>query len=1166
MEEPRVLAPALIAALDRCRRRRRWVAIACGSGAAVVTLGGAGPLLIALDAGARVTDGWRWLAWSLVVTLAAAVFWRQVRGSLQCGNDVAVAQDLERRAGISSALLSSGISLLRAPPRTASAWMTGRTIALADLAAARLHNWSTLVPLPRTWPALGGGVLLVVALSSTVSVARPWLQRAYWPGAVVGRPGSLQVEALPGTGTLPTGDELTVTAVLRDVHGEPSSNARKVTAFISWHDGREEQRQLEPSLTSPSLWHLTLPPVTCALTWRIRADRDGDGRWDGESERRTLTLIEGFKPSEVVLRLTPPAYSTWPAHTVSSGDATCLGGTTITAEVTITAGGPRLVAATIVLEADDGSPQRELPANIHERTLSATWTARSTQRWGLRLIAAGGHEELPNRRWRIAVTTDQPPAVHVDDVPNSLAADASEVVVLLAEDDVGIRDATLEIRRNHRLGELLTQIQNTPLVTPNGTRQQRWAITIDAAALGLQLGDSLAVVPVATDHAGQVTRGEAAGMIITSDGSAGWGRLASNLRARLSAVERAAAMLPSLINDAERVGSDALARQVADARRRAWSTALSGAAKLWPARAELTAAAAFADRDSRTAVGEITWWAQQWLPADTAEQPDAADPARSALPLRAASAELNYLRNDLLMRERYASAQANVAQTTAAAMTVNRQARGLRADVWWQNRPVQGLSAVFSADADTAVTSQPTIELPDFLNRDLPGYRTTNFRIHYSGLLHVPDDGGELVVGADDGVRLSIAGSSRLPGESWGDHATTTWRTPRLPGGWQTIDLVYRQGLDASELHLTWGNGKPVTIDELRATRAPDELAASDSTNSMARATVFTHALERLGLTAPLTPWTTEALAQCVEQGQIVATAAATEQAKTPVPPTPGGNGALAITLAEIAIQRHDVTTALAWMARAAQLAGENETPEAKRFSQEMARLTKLGATADTQAELQQLNQELARLRERIPRTSDAVAPLIQAGPSPLMHARQAHDTARGNLALAAAALALELRESAPTARVVAEQAEALDRAAREPHPPADESLLAAATSLITHLTITTDDSTSPAAAIANGGIADPSRETAARRFSAALERLTEATERLTRIVQRPHETPSQQDPPTVPLPITQAGRQRSRLTLPTIDESGIDGYRPDQQQAIRAYLDRLRRQQHEAP
>lgn len=113
------------------------------------------------------------------------------------------------------------------------------------------------------------------------------------------------------------------------------------------------------------------------------------------------------------------------------------------------------------------------------------------------MIAADGHEELPDRRWRIAVTTDQPPAIHLEEAPTALAADTHEVVIVRAEDDVGIRAATVKIRRHHHAGEFLTQLMCTTRSAPpelsDDSRQQCWNMII--LVLALENGPTQVVPP-----------------------------------------------------------------------------------------------------------------------------------------------------------------------------------------------------------------------------------------------------------------------------------------------------------------------------------------------------------------------------------------------------------------------------------------------------------------------------------------------------------------------------------------------------------------------------------------------------------------------------------------------------------------------------------------------
>ena len=97
----------------------------------------------------------------------------------------------------------------------------------------------------------------------------------------------------------------------------------------------------------------------------------------------------------------------------------------------------------------------------------------------------------------------------------------------------------------------------------------------------------------------------------------------------------------------------------------------------------------------------------------------------------------------------------------------------------------------------------------------------------------------------------------------------------------------------------------------------------------------------------------------------------------------------------------------------------------------------------------------------------------------------------------------------------------------------------------------------------ADAGVADTAAETAGRRLATSLARLLEANERVDTIAayQLLPMAAAVVTPPPRPAPVTDAGWARSRLAPPQMNDVGIDGFRPDQQRAIRQYLDRLRQQ-----
>lgn len=1031
---------ALVRTLARHRRRRRLAALLAGFGGAAVVAGLALPLLAWSDAGLRPATGWRWAAWAAALALASGAAGVLGRGLFAPLPDVAVAGDLDRRCGTAGGLLATGASFAIAPPRDASPWMVGRTVALAAQAAAGITDWRRISPMPRGWPITGAAMLATLLIAGLIPSLNPWLVRAAWPGSAVGRPGTLRIDTWPGDGPVVAGAEPLLGASL-------SGDARRVLASVAWDDGRDEERLLEPDPARPGTWTLTLPPVTCGLTWQVRADREGDGNWDGEADRHRLVLAPGFTPGEVLIQVIPPSYSGLPAQTFA-GDATALAGSTATIEAAVADGGPHLVAATVIVEPEDGSTGREVPATVSGRTLRAQLPLRTSVRWGLRLIAAGGREELPDRRWRIAVAADLPPAIRLESVPENLAADAADLVGVIAEDDVGLAATGLDIHRDHPAGPLLATIDLS-----GDARQRRSALTLDAAALGAAPGDVLALVATASDRAGQAARSAPALVTVAGDGSDADRRLAALLAAAQGDLAKARAKLPALALAWDRSAQD---RRLVNGRIAAWAEELTVAATPWPGNADSPAEA-----EARAALADVRRWA-------TAVATDPADPnvLAEGLAQLAGVIDTHARRADVAAAARAADAHARAAE---------RHARALSADLAWGARSAWGLTASFAKDADGAPVVGTAVELPLCDNRDFPGVGRSDVRAIYRGLLRVPRAGATLTVTADDGVRLQVDGAQVLPAEAWGNHAPTPWTTPPLSLGWHVIELAYRQGGGGSFLAVAWDDGTPLTLADVRASGAPGDLARTDTSAIDSRTRALDAALERLaGSEAPSAP--------------------------------------------RIAARR---------------AAGAAWTPEALTAAVAEAR-----AVAD----------ELAAIRPpEPPRARSEVPPVIADAPRSDALVAGAK-RAREDLAQSAAALALDLRETGEIQ--AAEDVERIDPANGTPAAIAADARTTAGRI-----------ASGAGARSAGAGLADPAREAGARRLATAIERFTVTAARLERIAARPQTAPLAGQAVKIQPPEaeTDAGFARSRLTPTAISDTGIEAFRPDQQRAIRQYLDRLR-------
>lgn len=1187
-------ASVLLHALTRHTRRQHASVALRAVATGFIVMAGAQPLLVGIDyLGAPLAL--RWAVWIFASIASLSVMAWHGRTLIRRRPLVEVACDLERRASISGGLLAAGTSFSQQAPRDASAWMINRTVVLAAKAAAEIRDWSRVSPVSWRLPTLAamlGASLLICALIPEV---RPWLARAANPGCGSGRPGDLLVTAIGGDRHVAAGSEpelaVEVTA------GIPS----QVTATIRWTDGRTERRALFPIVSTPagdvpaggSRWHLTMPPVTGDLTWQVEANRQPGGPVRGESDRRRIDLSPGLAPSGFHLRVISPAYAHLPTQTVT-GDCAAVAGSQVELEATIRAAQsdsgplPLLVAATVVIEHDDGAATTEIPATINGTTLRANWIVRRSQRWGLRLIANGGNETLPDRHWRVTVANDVAPTIQLTGVPANMAADALVTVSVTADDDVALAETVLEVRRDHANGALLTSLA-VPDFSP---RRQQSEIAIDGAAMGLMDGDSVALVPVARDRAGQTTRGEPTFVTVTADG-AGWDTLAACLARVGSATEAASAALPALSDAWDRCGQDRTARTMLAGRLKSWGRALSDACEPWPPLADVPG-----ERVARQAVVDLSWWATHAVADVLAELARVGEPNPESAPplmpgrLRLTIDELHHL-TSVIQRHRDAVERMRFKRAAVAeALAAHHHAASIRADLAWLTPCPQGLITEFSADDDDSPLRAGGIEVPAIDNRDVPGLGHDHVRIRWHGAIRVPRPDLALELTADDGVALTVSGSEHLSPEAWGDHPPTTWKSRPLAGGWHPLTIRWRQGVGGSLLRVAWtGSATPIAADELRAIDVPEWLMSTDASAITAHSAALEHHLQRLALgVGPAAQalaarragaWTAESLTQVLDlAGQV-----AGQQPEVADAITASGPVAVSLDLAELALDharneplsphgRQAVAVAWGWLAHAAGAAGDADVSHADNSAD---RNTDRNAdpNADPQAGLRQVESECARLRKAVkplPPEIVKVAPMTR--PAEILAGRT---QARTALAIACGTLALEVRESLPAQTVFAAAIESFE--ARLGRTPAatelplidgDPTAVAEAQALLaTLVTGPAQDAAIVALAQAPGG----STEGAARRLASAIAHLSATCRRLERLVQRPTAPPGRVparelagELPASVQGVTDAGFSRARLHPPTLNDRGIDDFRPDQQSAIRAYLARLRHHQLEAP
>lgn len=1173
--EPAPASVLLHALVRHAWRQRATVALrAIATGILMLAL--ALPLLIAIDAfGAPLAL--RWTAWmSIVVATSSVVAWHG-KALIRRRSLVELAADLERRAGIGGGILAAGTSFSLHAPRDASAWMINRTMVFAAKAAADIHDWKRVSPIAWKMPILAAGMSASVLLSALIPGISSWLARAAYPGCASGRPGDLHVTAIGGDRRVAAGSEPELAVEIAS--GVPF----QVTATITWKDGRTERRPLSAVDGAPagkSRWQLRIPPVTTALTWQVEANRQPGGPMCGQSDRQSIHLTPGLVPAGFQLRVIPPAYANLPSQT-ATGDCAAVAGSQLELQATVSdpeAGELHLVAATVVIEPDDGAAKTEVPAIISGSTLRAEWVVRRSHHWSLRLIARGGIETLPDRRWRVTVANDLAPQIQLTSVPEHIAADALETVVVTAEDDVALGESMLEVRRDHGNGPVLAAIP----MSGDRSRRRVSELGIDAAALGLVNGDWLALVPVASDRAGQTTRGEARFITVTADG-AGWASLAARLARSVSSGEAATTALPALSDAWDRCGQDPTARTLLASRLSAWSRALTDATEPWT---QLVDAAE--DPIARQAVADLSWWATHAVGdligelTQDGKQAVASEPTPPLAPgrMRFTIDEFSRVMTSI---HRSRDAVANIQFQRAAAgeaLAAHHHAASLLADLALQHPPKLGLMASFSADDDQAPLLAGGIEVPAVSDRDLPGLGRDHIRIRWQGAILVTRSDLELELTADDGVALNLAGNERLPAEAWGDHSPTTWKSGPLMVGWQPLTIRWRQGGGGSLLKIAWaGSATPITAEELRAVQAPDWLMTTDLTAITAHTVALEQHLQRLAAGAgPAAQalaahregaWTEDSLTQVLALADQVAS----QQAVAADEISAGGSLAVSLDLADRALDRarseslsptgpQAMSVALGWLAHAADAAGEEPGAGSKRLRREVVRVAALGANADTGAEIRQVENECARLRKSVKPAPPQLSLPTLTRPAAILAGR---DQARTALALACGTLALELRESLPDQPLLANAVEALEARLRHKPAPTEPPLMqgdeAAVTEAKAHIATL---AFGPARDVATRALAQaPSgpSDGATRRLATAIAQLQVACRRLDTLLQRLTTAPPAlvSVPPPIAQGVTDAGFARARLKPPTLNDRGIESFRPDQQSAIRAYLARMR-------
>jgi hypothetical protein len=847
------IPPALTAALAAFARQERRTAMWRGWAEAALVAAGALAVGAANDAWLHPSYGARcWVALGGAVVVSATVAWRVGLPWWRGAPPVAVARALEAAAAARGKgldqRLSAAIELAGKPVRGVSAWMVGRTLALAAQEAAALAPSALIDALPgrKAWrrSAAAG---LVLALALAVPGVPTFYLRALWPPANLERPSRVKL-------TVDGGDRLVAEGAAMDLAVAAAPDPGAAVAELRWDDGAVERLDMVAGAGStPGRYTAHLGAVTRGFTYDIVAG-------DGETRRYDVRTAPPPRVDRVELRVRPPAYTGLPPHKHAGGDLEIVAGSTVT--ITAVLAGEPAVAAALVCEGGEGNAAVEQAARILPvggdgmGAVQATLTPTASMTWHLRLVGANGLRAETAERWQLAVVPDRAPTATLT-VPGGLppggtvALDEPLALAVTGTDDLGLATLDLEIATAGG-----TPIRH-PIDLPAGPAPQLRAestLALDPSAYGLAPGDHVVVTAVATDRGGQEGRSAPLDLAVAARSDGDLAAAAERLRAARARLADAAAELSAIAKAWNGLGHDQPGDELAwrgdmlllRERAATWTSDISGIA----ADTAQGAADSAGNADSAAAAAGLAAIARTlgaWgtgIGGQLDVEAAAALAAPSALPQAraramavadAAGRDLDHLSTDL-------SALGLGADTAALALRAHdagaRAARALvllRGDVAWRETAWQpGLAGDFFNGI--ALAGDPvwrTVGAPDFESLNVPGIGLFNFSARYTGEVQVAEDGDWVFrATADDGVRLSIDGNALLPAQAWVQQAPTPWSgTIHLAQGWHALVLEYYQGPGGSHLDLAMAHpGQPlvqIPLDHLRSRHAGDALAAA---------------------------------------------------------------------------------------------------------------------------------------------------------------------------------------------------------------------------------------------------------------------------------------------------------------------------------------------------
>lgn len=821
------------------RRRRQLALYRAGAEAAVVFLAG---LAFTAVVDWLFVPGIRTRIFLSCMTYlgALAIFaWRGLWPAMRRPSRAAIARDFEVATGEEGLdeRLSSAVEFCdqsrQGKTNGIGRWMIQRTIAIAAQEVAQFDPVGLVSPKPfrkaAYWAALAWCVALVICVFPGMSLLAA---RAAFPLGGHARPSVVNLEVLPGDKQIAQGSMLEILLT-------SSPAAPGAMAAIQWEDGLTEELPMTATEESGK-FKLRFDTVTQGFTYIVSA-------LDGQSQRYKIGVDQPPRLVAMRLAITPPAYSKQLPRTVEGGDAEILQGSRIDVAASL-AGAP---AANASLLLDDGVSQALVLEDAKDDKEGARQIGRSTLEparslaYRLRLVGAEGLLIEPPQRWLLRVIPDLPPTIAF--AGDNLAGGwAGQKDLLLIEgktqDDVGLARVRLAIAVN----DIERQRRDVKLPVPSdGSETPRTGpfalkTSLDLSELDLAVGDSVALTWEAEDVGGNAAKSETTILTIASADDSRTVILAARLRVQLEKLKEQVQWLRET-----RQKWRTMVRTLAPDESAAMRGELIVLESRWNELTESLQAIGTSLRDEKVqsdapaemavpSLGiQLSGWAntQHAMLQSTCKEAVAApaDQVKNRLARgndfhESAFEDLVDFRQKLGMIVARLEADAMVSRATASQSRYRRIAPILRGSIGWSLPGfIQGLRGTFRAGrGPEGHEKYKIIGLPSLDSFNVPGHGPENWHVRYEGEIRIESAGKwQFACTFNDGGRLTIAGKSVLPNESWKDQSATNYSgNLDLPEGWHPIVLELYNAGGPSKLRLMKSKQnqplKEVTLEELR--------------------------------------------------------------------------------------------------------------------------------------------------------------------------------------------------------------------------------------------------------------------------------------------------------------------------------------------------------------